>query len=411
MSWPTKGGGVDAAVVARKSDWVPTAGGSTLTGVIGKVYSCSAARQILLTDIGAEDDSIFAAWNEGAGDVEFVADVANSVSIVPAGIKKLSGRAGQFMVATRTDVAKQWRVVGADPIGGLGLSLDVGEYADWVALQAAFPNDGASLLNLPRGTSAWVKEFVAGTGIGGRVYRAFAGTHWTAPHPITLFQSAVASGRDVMYAAAGASAPSAVASASSGTKTRVTMTAHGLTSANNGVAVPVTAGTNWTPGLYVFTYVDANTFDLDVAWNASFGNPTITIATGSSLVTTIHSPGSIPAAMRRPNSVTRIESQWQMTNNANQKLYYIRQDANDVASGSITSQGGASDLRIIRQRNSLVSSIAQSASAGTAYSGSTPISLGADAGVARAINFGGDLRTGNDFMRIAGYTVSVEIGP
>lgn len=391
------------------SDWVPTEGGATIDGVVGKVYDCTAPRQIKLLNTGAEDDFISAAWNAGAGDVEFVADVANGASIVPSGIKKISGKASQFMTAVRTSTPGEWRVIGADPT--VGVNIDVVQAADWPALQAAFPNDGAALLALPKGASAWVDEFVAGTGIGGRVYRSKAGTHWTAPHPITLFLSAVASGRDVMYLVAGAAAPSAVASASGGTKTRVTIVGHGLTAANDGVSVPVTGGANWTPGLYPATYVDANTIDLSVAWNAAFGNPTITVANGASQVTTIHSPGSIPAAMRRSNSETRIESQWQCTNNASTKLFYIRQDANDIASGNITGQGGASDLRIIRQRGSLTSSIAQSASAGSAYSGSTPISLGADAGVARAINFGADLRTGNEFWRIAGYKVTVEIGP
>ena len=67
---------------------------------------------------------------------------------------------------------------------------------------------------------------------------------------------------------------SGVASASSGTKTRVTLT-HGLTSGDNGRTLPVFSGTNWTPGNYVLTYVDATHLDLDVAWNASFGNPVI----------------------------------------------------------------------------------------------------------------------------------------
>lgn len=67
---------------------------------------------------------------------------------------------------------------------------------------------------------------------------------------------------------------SGVASASSGTKTRVTLT-HGLSSGDNGRTLPVYSGANWTPGDYVLTYVDATHLDLDVAWNASFGNPVI----------------------------------------------------------------------------------------------------------------------------------------
>jgi hypothetical protein len=71
---------------------------------------------------------------------------------------------------------------------------------------------------------------------------------------------------------------SGVASASAGTKTRVTFT-HGLTAAENGLTLDVASGTNWTPGSYVLTYVDASNLDLDVAWNAAFGNPTIRSAT------------------------------------------------------------------------------------------------------------------------------------
>ena len=67
-----------------------------------------------------------------------------------------------------------------------------------------------------------------------------------------------------------------VASAGGGTKTRLTFGSdHGLQSADNGNLVPVWSGTNWTPGNYAFTYVDATHIDLDVAWNASFGNPTL----------------------------------------------------------------------------------------------------------------------------------------
>ena len=73
-------------------------------------------------------------------------------------------------------------------------------------------------------------------------------------------------------------AATGVASASSGTKTRLTV-AHGLQAADNGRTVPVFSGTNWTPGNYVFTYVDSTHIDLDVAWNPAFGNPTLRSST------------------------------------------------------------------------------------------------------------------------------------
>lgn len=67
---------------------------------------------------------------------------------------------------------------------------------------------------------------------------------------------------------------SGVASASAGAKTRITLT-HGLTAAENGKLLPVWSGTNWTRGEYALTYVDATHLDVDVPWNASFGNPVI----------------------------------------------------------------------------------------------------------------------------------------
>ena len=67
---------------------------------------------------------------------------------------------------------------------------------------------------------------------------------------------------------------SGVASASGGAKTRITLT-HGLTSGDNGRTLPVWSGTNWTRGEYALTYVDATHLDVDVPWNASFGNPVI----------------------------------------------------------------------------------------------------------------------------------------
>lgn len=85
---------------------------------------------------------------------------------------------------------------------------------------------------------------------------------------------------------------SAIADNGSG-KVRVTANSHGMVSGQNNGKIYVSGGTGWTPGLYRFNYVSANTYDLpDVTYSGALGTPTVARgnATDEILVKTISIP-------------------------------------------------------------------------------------------------------------------------
>ncbi|SNX59720.1 hypothetical protein SAMN06296273_1157 [Nitrosomonas ureae] len=68
---------------------------------------------------------------------------------------------------------------------------------------------------------------------------------------------------------------SAIADNGSG-KVRVTANSHGLTAGQNNGRIYISGGGTWTAGLYRFTYVSANTYDLpDVTYSGALGTPTV----------------------------------------------------------------------------------------------------------------------------------------
>jgi hypothetical protein len=233
-------------------------------------------------------------------------------------------------------------------------------------------------------------------------------TYWTCSSPFVIEQfGSPALGSDVVYTG-NATTVTAVASASAGAATRCTSTAHGLTSANNGVSVYVSAGTNWIAGLYPMTYVDANNYDLAVAWNAGFGNPTVRSVTGTLLQTLLKSV-SIPAKLMQANSKIDVESSWQMSATANNRYMTIKHSGDDLFQLSTSNQGAYQDTRWIRNRGLKTAQIGPAIGAGGLFIGQTPRIASINTDAATTIDFYADIRTVNEFMRIAGYTVKVTV--
>ena len=316
---------------------------------------------------------------------------------------------GVLMLAVRTSDAEGWTIFGneAGPVF-------IGEYATFDELQAsAFANGSAALFALPQNSTASIREFIAGTGRGGVLKRSFAAVqadvHWTSDSEIILFQDAVVTGNDVVYPANVSVV--GVSSASAGAKTRINMTGHGLTAASDGVGIAVTGGTNWPPGRYPMTYVDANNFDLDVAWNAAYGLPTITKATGSTQITDLMSIPAIPAGMRQPKSVAIAEIQYETSTVSGNKYAVAKHGATQIHNGLIDSTNGSESVRInIRNARSRSAQVQQASSISTSYTkAGAVLRTTVDTAVAQAIVAGIDMPAANIWARVAGATLSVRI--
>lgn len=273
----------------------------------------------------------------------------------------------------------------------------------WAELQAsAYANNSVGLSGLDADASVFVTDWrVVMTPNSDK-------TFWTSSSAIILAAfGSPALGNDVVYTANGTTC-TAVASASAGAATRLTITGHGLTSANNGVSVYIESGTNWTAGLYAMTYVDANTIDVAATWNASYGNPVVRSVTGSLLQTVLRTV-DIPAGLMQAHSSIEISSAWQVTSSANNRYLTINFGAGVILQLTPTSQSGLFDRRETRNRGVKNEQITQS-TVGSPYAGTTPKLTYVDTAAASQLTFVADLRTVNEFTRIAGYTVSLVIG-
>ena len=273
----------------------------------------------------------------------------------------------------------------------------------WAELQAsAYANGSVGLSGLGADASVFVTDWrVTMVPNSGK-------TFWTCSAPIIIAAfGSPALGNDVVYTANGSTC-SAVASASAGAATRCTHAGHGLTAANNGVSVYVSAGTNWAVGLYAMTYVDIDTYDLAVPWNAGFGIPTVRSVTGSGLQTVLRTV-DIPAGLMQAHSSIELSSAWEMTNSANSRYATIQLGATNVLQLSPASTGGLFERREVRNRGVKNAQITQKTDF-PGYSGGVPRLTTIDTALAQQLTFVADLRTVNEFIRIAGYTVSLVIG-
>lgn len=270
----------------------------------------------------------------------------------------------------------------------------------WAELQAsAYANGSVGLAALDEDACVFIKDWRVGM-----VPNADK-TYWTSGSPIIIAAfGSTALGNDVVYTANGTTC-TAVASASAGAATRLTIVGHGLTSANNGVSVYVASGTNWTAGLYAMTYVDADNIDIAAPWNASYGNPVVRSVTGSLLQTTLRTV-DIPAGLMQAHSSIEISSTWQMTSSANSRHLTIMLGSALLLQLTSTSQSGFFDRREIRNRGVKNAQIGQKHDA-AGYYGGTPRINTIDTALAQQLTFVADLRVVNEFIRIAGYTVSV----
>ena len=273
----------------------------------------------------------------------------------------------------------------------------------WAELQAsAYANNSVELSGLGADASVYVTDWrVTMKPNSGK-------TFWTSSSAVIIAAfGSPALGNDVVYTANGTTC-TAVASASAGAATRLTIAGHGLTSANNGVSVYIASGTNWTAGLYAMTYVDANTIDVAAPWNASYGNPVVRSVTGSGLQTTLRTV-DIPAGLMQAHSSIELSSTWEMTSSANNRYLTILFGGTTVFQLTSSSQPGFFDRREVRNRGAKNAQITQKLDI-AGYYGGTPRLTTIDTALAQQLTFVGDMRTVNEFIRIAGYTVSLVIG-
>ena len=273
----------------------------------------------------------------------------------------------------------------------------------WAELQAsAYANGSVGLSGLGADASVFVTDWrVTMVPNSGK-------TFWTSSSAVILAAfGSPALGNDVVYTANGTTC-TAVASASAGAATRLTIVGHGLTSANNGVSVYVASGTNWTAGLYAMTYVDADNIDVSAPWNAAYGNPTVRSVTGSGLQTVLRTV-DIPAGLMQAHSSIELSSTWEMTSSANSRYLTILFGGTTVLQLTSSSQSGFFDRREVRNRGAKNAQITQKTDI-AGYYGGTPRLTTIDTALAQQLTFVGDMRTVNEFIRIAGYTVSLVIG-
>lgn len=273
----------------------------------------------------------------------------------------------------------------------------------WAELQAsAYANNSVGLSGLGADASVFVTDWRA------TLVPNSDKTFWTCSSPIIIAAfGSTALGNDVVYTANGTTC-TAVASASAGAATRLTIVGHGLTSANNGVSVYVASGTNWTAGLYAMTYVDADNIDVAAAWNAAYGNPVVRSVTGALLQTVLRTV-DVPAGLMQAHSSIEISSAWQMTSSSNNRYMTINLASSEVFQYTWNTQPGLFDRREIRNRGVKNAQITQAAS-GNPFTGTTPRLTSVDTALAQQLTFVADLRVVNEFIRIAGYTVSMVIG-
>lgn len=270
----------------------------------------------------------------------------------------------------------------------------------WATLQAsAYANGSVGLAALPSDASVFITNW------GIVMVPNAAKTFWTAPPFLLDSFGSGATGTDVMYAASGTSA-SATASSDSGTTTTVTHTGHGLTSTNNGVRLWVTGGTGWTIGGYPFTYIDANTYKLAVAYQANV--PTIRVATGSSLQTVLRSV-SIPAGLMQANSALESPTSWELTSSANTKNCTTLLGGSTIMSLLPASIGGYFESGRVTQ-NRGVKNAQITPQANLAIGGGTPRLLYVDTAPGTTFDYAADLRSPNEFMRLASSALIVRIG-
>ena len=156
------------------------------------------------------------------------------------------------------------------------------------------------------------------------------------------------------------------------------------------------------------TYVDADNIDIAAPWNASYGNPVVRSVTGSLLQTVLRTV-DIPAGLMQANSSIEISSGWEMTSSANNRYLTILLGGASVLQLTSASQSGFFDRREVRNRSAKNAQISQTLGV-AGYYGNTPRLSTIDTALAQQLTFVADLRVVNEFIRIAGYTVSLVIG-
>jgi hypothetical protein len=130
--------------------------------------------------------------------------------------------------------------------------------------------------------------------------------------------------------------------------------------------------------------------------------------TGSGLQTVLRTV-DIPAGLMQAHSSIEISSTWQMTSSANNRYLTINLAGAEVLQLTSSNQAGYFDRREIRNRGAKNAQITQKVD-GAPYTGAAPRTLGVDFASAQQLTFVGDPRIVNEFIRIAGYTVSLNVG-
>lgn len=226
---------------------------------------------------------------------------------------------------------------------------NLGDFDTLALAVAAFPHESLALWNAPVGSWITCKEYIAGGGYGGRVYRPWAAAQATCRWQGVLRAIDEMSETNAIVYPLQGSAPTATASSDAGASTTITHAGHGLPN-RAGTDIYITGGTGWAVGRVAYTYIDANSYKLPVAYNANV--PTIRTATNAGNPTT-QKIITIPGGVLTKKGGFNLYNVWAFTDSSSNKYQKIDFGAAMNILNAVANVGATSlnDERILRNRN------------------------------------------------------------
>lgn len=147
--------------------------------------------------------------------------------------------------------------------------------------------------------------------------------------------------------------------------------AHGLTTAvavtPGNVNLYISAGTNWTPGLYEITGLDTDTtgvaITINLAYDATLGSPTIALANTEMILASLEIPELLE------NSIIEIDHSFSSSNSGNNKRHIIELEGTEFYGPTVTTSPYTRGITIIQNRGVTNSQIGGFGVAASATSG------------------------------------------
>lgn len=181
---------------------------------------------------------------------------------------------------------------------------------------------------------------------------------------------------------------------------------HGLTTSPAvGANIYVSAGTGWTAGFYeIVTVVDTTSIDIDLAFDAGLGSPTISLAGDDTALVTVE----IPAL--NANSCIEIDYTGSGTNSSNSKVWRVSFGGTNFT-GVVTTTSGVLTHRLnIANRgatNSQTGSMNVSNNTGYGVGSALPITASIDTSVPTTLSIIADPAAANEVMQVERYLITL----